>query len=71
MNNWMNLPNNIHYSNVSPLITGRHECVGVIYNHQELTSVGNGVGRNNQNNNYLLPRTPYWLTFTYNNNLSI
>ncbi|MBL8234520.1 MAG: hypothetical protein JNL98_38840 [Bryobacterales bacterium] len=67
MNNVANA-NNItaqyHYSYATPLITGRHECVGVIYNDTRLTPTATGVGRNSANNQFLRPRTPFWVTFS-------
>jgi hypothetical protein len=60
----LNVQAQYHYSNVAPRVTGRHECVGVIYNDLKLTAGATGVGRNQANNTYLLPRTPFWVTFT-------
>jgi hypothetical protein len=54
-----------HYTFVNPLITGHHECVGVIFNDRLLTYVASGVLRDNMNR-YLNPRSPFYTSFTLN-----
>jgi len=48
-----------------PLITGRHETVGVIFNQRVLTWNASAV-RRDVNNQYINPRTPFSATLTVN-----
>lgn len=54
---------NYQYAVVPALVTGRHECVGVIYNTVTLAYNGNNVLRDNALN-YINPRSPYRTQFT-------
>lgn len=49
---------NYRYSYAVPVITGRHETVGVIYNNRRLLLLSFHAFRNNNNNNWINPRTP-------------
>lgn len=57
---------NYQYSYVNPLIVGRHEAVGIIYNTKALTLNQRGVLRDN-NLRLINPRSPFWARFTHNN----
>lgn len=54
------LGNNLNYlyNFAIPLVCGRHETVGVIFNTRVLNLVGFTVFRNLTNNNWINPRTP-------------
>lgn len=50
------------YASVPPLVIGRHEVVGVVYNTRTLNNPQGSVVRNVQNN-FLRPRTPFLVEF--------
>lgn len=64
MNVVMNANPNVHYSYAAPLIVGRHESVGVIYNDRVFNNPQSLVLRDN-NNLYINPRSPIRVTLTY------
>lgn len=64
---------NYNYNFVNPLIVGRHEAVGVIFNTHALNFVTTGVLRDN-NLRLINPRTPNYVGFTTvvgGNNLNV
>lgn len=64
---------NYNYNFVNPLIVGRHEAVGVIFNTVALNYVNSGVLRDN-NLRLINPRTPFYTQFTTvvgGNNLNV
>ena len=56
------------YAYVQPLVTGRHECTGVIYNTKALTYTASATStqvlRNTATGTYLAGRTPFLVEFT-------
>jgi len=60
--------NQYSYNFATPKLTGRHECVGLIYNTKSLNFTDDGshsgVLLNNVNTHYLVPRTPWWAQLT-------
>lgn len=56
----VNVAGNNQYTN--PMITGRHETVGVVYNSLRLTPTNSAVFRDH-NNQFLNPRTPFGVQF--------
>lgn len=55
-------PQHYVYASVPPLVIGRHEVVGVVYNTLALNAPQGSVVRNVQNN-FLGPRTPFLVQF--------
>lgn len=51
------------YSYIVPVIVGYHETVGIIYNTRTLQVVSASAFRNNTNQNWINPRTPYGALF--------
>ena len=76
MNNYANgagIAASYRYNAVPPLIVGRHEAVGIIYNTAALALVGAAVLRD-VNGKFINPRTPFYTQFTpvaWNNPLHI
>lgn len=58
---------NYQYNFVLPLIVGRHETVGIIYNTKALTLNNRGVLRD-IDLRLINPRTPFWANFTQKSN---
>lgn len=50
---------NFQYDAVPPLVVGRHETVGVIYNVRRLQLTHSGILRDDVNNRNILPRAPF------------
>ncbi|MCA6363470.1 MAG: hypothetical protein IM638_10565 [Bacteroidetes bacterium] len=61
--NNLNMGNQYNYLGAPLLNINRAECMSIIYNNRVLAMTGSGVLRNNQNA-FLLPRTPFWARFT-------
>jgi hypothetical protein len=60
--NNLNVQNNYQYSYATPLITGNHETVGVIYNNRIFNANPATIALRDNNNLYINPRTPFMAT---------
>jgi hypothetical protein len=55
------------YDYVIPQVVGYHETVGILFNTQRLQLTSAQAFRNNSNQNWINPRTPYGAMFTIKN----